>query len=49
MNADLAIDRQHSRSDERGELACGAAPREVHLKETVLRVQEPGGARDILA
>ena len=37
------------RADERGELAGGAAPQEVHLEEALLRVQEAGGARHVEA
>ena len=36
-----------ARADERRQLAGGAAPREIHLEEAVLRVQKAGGARDV--
>ena len=36
-----------ARAEERGELAGGAAPQQVHLEEALLRVQEAGGARHV--
>lgn len=43
----LAIEHERSAADERGELARCRAPREIHLKEALLRVDEPLGAEDI--
>ena len=48
MNANLAIQRERTWADERGQLACRASPRKVHLKEAVLRVEEAHRACNIL-
>jgi hypothetical protein len=40
MDADLTIERQGACAHQARELAGGTAPREIHLEETVLRVQK---------
>ena len=47
MHADLAIERQRARADQRRQLTGGAPAREVHLEEAVLGVDETDGTRHI--
>ena len=49
QRADLAVELERRLAEERGELARGAAPQQVHLEEALLRVQEAGGAGDVEA
>jgi len=49
MHPDFMIERQRAHADERGQLARGPSPRQIHLKEPVLRVQEAQRARHVLA
>jgi hypothetical protein len=49
MDPDLAVRGQRAVADERRQLAGGAAPGQIHLEETILRVDEARGPRDILA
>jgi hypothetical protein len=49
VNADIAIERDSPVAYELRKLAGRAAASEIHLEESLLRVQEPGGPDDILA
>ena len=49
QRAHLAVHGERRPAEERGELARGAAPQQVHLEEALLRVQEAGGAGHVEA
>src|SRR6185369_14327836 len=47
MWPDLAIDHDRTRTDKRGELASGASSRQIHLEESLLRVEDAHRAGDV--
>ena len=49
MDAHLSIGLQHFRADQFRQLAGRIAPQEIHLKETVLGMNQSGGKRQVEA
>ena len=49
MHAHLLIDFHRARADQAGQLAGGLAALQIHLEETILRVQEAERAGDVFA
>jgi len=49
VDANLVIEGERTRPDERSKLSGGAAPRQIHLEEAILRVEKAEGARDIFS
>ena len=49
MQSRSPVYRQSTRADQFGKLTRGAAPGQVHLKESILRVQEARGSRHVFA
>jgi len=49
MNANLAIEREGARPNERGQFSGGPPARQVHLEKAILRVKEAHRARQVLA
>ena len=49
MDARLLVDAEGARADQRRQLAGRLPPLQVHLKETILRVDEPERAGHVLA
>jgi len=49
MHANLAIGNDRARTNQGRKLAGGAPSRQIHLEESILRVQKAGGARNVFA
>jgi len=47
MNAAAAIDREKVGAEELGQLTRGSPAQQIHLEETVLRVEEAEGAGSV--